>query len=349
MGGASIDRTTDRGDPSVADPWRAAIRARHRCPEAPLALALVDEIRSSYRHDAVAARARPLVEAQRLHAQSGFGIERFLEEYRLSSEEGIRLLCLAEALLRIRDDETADALIRDKIGGGDWAAHAGHSDSAWVNASTAALRVARRLIETDQQDGVVAGLLARGGEPALRTVVKVVMRLLGEQFVFGTTIEQALGRAKRQAGWRHSFDMLGEAARTDVDARRYLEAYRHAIRDLRIDLRRCRRAGASVRIDQAFGAASALRRGPARPGDVRAWRPLGRAVLRGETRWHRHRAGCRRVRAPRTLARPDQARHPLHGTCAAGAASVWRCRPTRKARDRSSPGWSISRRSSTPC
>lgn len=224
------DRTTGEADPSAADPWRGLVRANHRCPEAPLALALVGEIRSSYRHDLVSARAMPLVEAQRLQAQAGFGIERLLEEYRLSSEEGLRLLCLAEALLRIDDHHTADALIRDKIGGGDWAAHAGHSDAAWVNASTAAMRVARRLVETEREDGVVAALLARGGEPTLRAAVKLSIRLLSDQFVFATTIERALIRAKRQRGWRHSFDMLGEAARTEIDAQRYLEAYRRAIR-----------------------------------------------------------------------------------------------------------------------
>ena len=230
MGDTSIDRTINSGDLSATDPWRAAIRAHLRCPEAPLALALVAETRGGYPHDAISARAEPLIEAQRSRAQSGFGIERFLEEYRLSCEEGIRLLCLAEALLRIEDDDTASALIRDKIGGGDWAAHAGRSDARWVNASTAALRVARRLIETEPQEGAIVGLLARGGEPALRAALRVSMQLLGEQFVFGTTIEQALGRASRRSRWRHSFDMLGEAARTDVDARRYCEAYRHAIR-----------------------------------------------------------------------------------------------------------------------
>jgi RHH-type proline utilization regulon transcriptional repressor/proline dehydrogenase/delta 1-pyrroline-5-carboxylate dehydrogenase len=156
-----------------------------------------------------------------------------LQEYGLGTEEGVQLLCLAEAFLRIPDAGTAMELVRDKIAPGDWRAHLGRSSSLLVNASTRALLLTQHLLDTaSQPDSIAARLMARGGEPAVRGAVRAAMSLIGEQFVFGRNIEEALERARRESesGLLYSFDMLGEAARTAPDARRYLEAYRHAIR-----------------------------------------------------------------------------------------------------------------------
>ncbi|MDE2333276.1 MAG: bifunctional proline dehydrogenase/L-glutamate gamma-semialdehyde dehydrogenase PutA [Rhodospirillales bacterium] len=164
----------------------------------------------------------------------GGSVEGLMQEYALSSEEGVALMCLAEALLRIPDSATRDALIRDKIGGGDWRAHLGHSPSLFVNAATWGLVVTGSLTSLASETGLsgaLARLVTRGGEPLIRRGVDVAMRLLGEQFVMGETIPQALARARaREAqGFRHSYDMLGEAAATAADARRYRDAYAAAI------------------------------------------------------------------------------------------------------------------------
>jgi RHH-type proline utilization regulon transcriptional repressor/proline dehydrogenase/delta 1-pyrroline-5-carboxylate dehydrogenase len=143
-------------------------------------------------------------------------------------------MCLAEALLRIPDDETRDALIRDKIGGGDWRAHLGHSPSLFVNAATWGLLLTGRLTATSSEQGLSAALvrlIGRGGEPLIRTGVNIAMRLMGEQFVAGQTIDEALdnGRDREGQGFRHSYDMLGEAAITAEQAYHYMQAYRRAI------------------------------------------------------------------------------------------------------------------------
>ena len=164
----------------------------------------------------------------------GGSVEGLMQEYALSSEEGIALMCLAEALLRIPDTATRDALIRDKIGGGDWRAHLGHSPSLFVNAATWGLVVTGSLTSLASETGLsgaLGRLVSRGGEPLIRRGVDVAMRLLGEQFVMGETIPQALARARalEAQGFRHSYDMLGEAAATAADARRYRDAYEAAI------------------------------------------------------------------------------------------------------------------------
>ncbi len=166
--------------------------------------------------------------------RGGGGVEGLMQEYALSSEEGIALMCLAEALLRIPDTATRDALIRDKIGGGDWRAHLGHSPSLFVNAATWGLVVTGSLTSLANETGLsgaLARLVARGGEPLIRGGVDVAMRLLGEQFVMGETIPLALARARKlePRGFRHSYDMLGEAAATAADARHYRDAYEAAI------------------------------------------------------------------------------------------------------------------------
>ena len=216
--------------------FRAGIAASYRADET----AVVDRLLGTVTQDAgqsarVAARARALIEGVRARAAAG-GVEKFLQEYQLSTPEGIVLLCLAEALLRIPDAETADRLIRDKLGQADWQAHLGHSQSILVNASTWALMLTGRVVALDRLAGgaltdQLARLVARSGEPVIRTAIRAAMRILGRQFVMGRTIEEALARAApaEHVGYRHSYDMLGEAARTAADAARYLESYRHAI------------------------------------------------------------------------------------------------------------------------
>ncbi|HRI19006.1 MAG TPA: proline dehydrogenase family protein, partial [Burkholderiaceae bacterium] len=161
-------------------------------------------------------------------------VQGLLQEFALSSQEGVALMCLAEALLRIPDAATRDALIRDKIVSGNWQQHLGASPSLFVNAAAWGLLLTGKLVATHSDAGLTATLrrtLARGGEPLIRKGVDMAMRMMGEQFVTGETIEQALANArKREAqGFRYSYDMLGEAALTAADAARYHDAYEQAI------------------------------------------------------------------------------------------------------------------------
>ena len=164
------------------------------------------------------------------------GVEAFLHEYSLSTREGIMLMCLAEALLRIPDAETRDRLIRDKLSFGDWARHLGQSESLFVNASTWGLMLTGRLVRVDLEQESEAGtrftrLAQRLGEPVVRQAILQAMRVLGRHFVLGQTIETAIRRAREleQKGYRYSYDMLGEGAKTTADAERYQLAYRDAI------------------------------------------------------------------------------------------------------------------------
>ncbi len=161
-------------------------------------------------------------------------VQGLLQEFALSSQEGVALMCLAEALLRIPDAATRDALIRDKIGEGNWHEHLGRSPSLFVNAAAWGLLLTGKLVATHSDRGLTQSLkrlLARGGEPLIRKGVDMAMRMMGEQFVTGETIEQALVNSKsREAqGFRYSYDMLGEAAMTAADAHRYFLAYEKAI------------------------------------------------------------------------------------------------------------------------
>ncbi len=183
----------------------------------------------------IAARATALVEKLRADPSSDL-IESFLAEYGLSTDEGVALMCLAEAYLRVPDAPTLDALIRDKIGGANWSRHSGAAESMLINASTWALMLTGRVFreERELETRVVATLrrmVQRIGEPVVRTAVAQAMRVMGQQFVLGRTIEEAIerGQGMRENGYRYSYDMLGEAARTDADARRYARAYARAI------------------------------------------------------------------------------------------------------------------------
>ncbi|MEX0900227.1 MAG: bifunctional proline dehydrogenase/L-glutamate gamma-semialdehyde dehydrogenase PutA [Gammaproteobacteria bacterium] len=184
----------------------------------------------------IVSRAEGLVgEVRAAQADKG-GVDALMQEYDLSSQEGVVLMCVAEALLRIPDSETADKLIADKLTGGDWVAHKGASRSLFVNASTWGLMLTGRLVQLDDDvkrdpAGFVRRMMARAGEPVIRTAVRQAMRILGHQFVMGRTIDEALALAdkSKHRDYRHSYDMLGEAALTALDADRYFKAYSHAI------------------------------------------------------------------------------------------------------------------------
>jgi len=215
-------------------PLRAAITAAYRRPEPECLPPLLDAAAlTAPAAEAVSARASRLVTALRAKSRAG-GVEGLVREYALSSHEGVALMCLAEALLRIPDAATRDALIRDKVGPGDWRAHVGHSPSLFVNAATWGLVVTGKLTASVNETSLASALtrlIARSGEPVIRRGMDLAMRMMGEQFVLGQTIDEALAHgAKMEArGFRHSYDMLGEAAMTEADAARYLGEYEGAI------------------------------------------------------------------------------------------------------------------------
>jgi RHH-type proline utilization regulon transcriptional repressor/proline dehydrogenase/delta 1-pyrroline-5-carboxylate dehydrogenase len=188
----------------------------------------------------VQATAQRLVEAVRRTPAARTGIDAFMRQYDLSSQEGVILMCLAEALLRIPDDETADRLIADKIRAGDWSSHLGDSQSLFVNASTWGLMLTGRLVRLDARDlaapqGAISRVVGRMGEPVVRTAMRQAMRIMGHQFVMGRTIAEALDNSLEGGNrrFRYTFDMLGEAALTAADSGRYLESYGQAIEALR--------------------------------------------------------------------------------------------------------------------
>jgi RHH-type proline utilization regulon transcriptional repressor/proline dehydrogenase/delta 1-pyrroline-5-carboxylate dehydrogenase len=219
------------------DRLRDEIADWHRRDETEVVDTLLDAAhldRDSLTH--IAERARALVMEVRRHRIGKGGVDAFMQEYELSSQEGVVLMCLAEALLRIPDQETADRLIRDKLGHADWEKHLGNSDSVFVNASTWALMLTGRVVSLhDYREqslkSVLGRLVSRVGEPMIRQSITQGMRILGRQFVMGRSIEEALARAADDEahGYRHSFDMLGEAAHTAADAKRYFDAYHDAI------------------------------------------------------------------------------------------------------------------------
>ena len=224
----------DTNTSSRLDRLRLQIRARTVGDEAQLLRGLVDEARlDPGARRRIDASALALVRGVR--AEGGQPLmESFLAEYGLSTSEGVGLMCLAEALLRVPDAQTIDDLIRDKIEPSDWGAHLGRSSSPLVNASTWALMLTGRLLDEDAQAGPVGalrGLVRRLGEPVVRLAVAQAMKALGQQFVLGQTIGDAIrrGQPMREQGCTYSYDMLGEAARTAADAARYQQSYAQAL------------------------------------------------------------------------------------------------------------------------
>ena len=214
---------------------RLAIEKLTRAAEAECLVAIRDEARLlPDEQTRVAAYALQLVSTVRARRTRSSGVDALMREFSLSSDEGVALMCMAEALLRIPDAATRDALIRDKIGGGDWEAHLGRSPSLFVNAASWGLVLTGKLVSTHSQDSLgsaLARLIGKGGEPVIRRAVDLAMRMLGRQFVTGEKIEDAIsnGAPNRARGYRYSYDMLGEAALTKHDAQHYLDAYQHAI------------------------------------------------------------------------------------------------------------------------
>ena len=217
-----------------ASTLRRAITAAYRRDEAECLAPLLDAATlDAATKTAVRDTAFALVSTLRAN-HKGTGVEGLVQEYSLSTDEGVALMCLAEALLRIPDAPMRDALIRDKIGDGDWSAHLGGGRSLFVNAATWGLVVTGKLVGSVDDRGLGAALtrlVARAGEPVIRRGVDLAMRMMGEQFVTGETIAEALTRARRleAEGFRYSYDMLGEAAATAADAARYLADYERAI------------------------------------------------------------------------------------------------------------------------
>jgi len=192
----------------------------------------------------VQATAEALVERTRVRAADPELVQAFMRQYDLSSEEGVLLMCVAEALLRIPDQLTADKLIRDKLGDAAWEKHLGGSSSVLVNASTWGLMLTGRVVslaEDTRRDfgGAFRRLVARTGEPVIRLAVRQAMKIMGHQFVMGRTITEALERSLKgeNARYRYSFDMLGEGALTTKDASRYFQAYKDAIGAIGASLR----------------------------------------------------------------------------------------------------------------
>ncbi|PJK09804.1 bifunctional proline dehydrogenase/L-glutamate gamma-semialdehyde dehydrogenase [Lysobacteraceae bacterium NML120232] len=223
--------------PASPDPLRLAITQNWVVDETRHVQWLLEQARQPEAdRAAVRATAADLVRRVRQRAENQSTVEAFMRQYDLGSEEGVLMMCVAEALLRIPDQGTADALIRDKLGDANWRRHLGQSDSLLVNASTWGLLLTGKLVnlsDDTQRDahGAFGRLIGKMGEPLIRAAVRQAMKIMGHQFVMGRTINEALERSQKgeNAKFRYSFDMLGEGALTAADAARYLEAYRQAI------------------------------------------------------------------------------------------------------------------------
>ncbi|OZI74476.1 trifunctional transcriptional regulator/proline dehydrogenase/L-glutamate gamma-semialdehyde dehydrogenase [Bordetella genomosp. 12] len=211
---------------------RAAITAAYRRPEPECVPLLLGQARMP-QLEKIHAMAAGLVQTLR-DKRTGGGVEGLIQEFSLSSQEGVALMCLAEALLRIPDRATRDALIRDKVARGDWRSHMGGSQSLFVNAATWGLMITGKLVAVSSEQSLsraLTRLIGKGGEPLVRKGVNMAMRMMGEQFVSGQTISEALANNRKleARGFRYSYDMLGEAATTAQDADRYNAAYEQAI------------------------------------------------------------------------------------------------------------------------
>lgn len=209
---------------------RPTLSEHYRCDEEQLVKQLIPQARVDEHVEGIKTLTKKLVEKVRNARQKASGVDALMHEFSLSSEEGVALMCLAEALLRIPDKATADKLIRDKIAKGDWRSHVGNSPSLFVNAAAWGLVVTGKLVATHSESSLASSLsrlIQKGGEPLIRKGVDVAMRLLGKQFVTGETIQQAIKNGEKQfaMGYRYSYDMLGEAAFTEQDAKRYYDDY----------------------------------------------------------------------------------------------------------------------------
>jgi RHH-type proline utilization regulon transcriptional repressor/proline dehydrogenase/delta 1-pyrroline-5-carboxylate dehydrogenase len=235
------------------DALRRAISAAYLADETALVNKLLGLAALQPEHASLVVRqAAGWVERVRRLKNEQSPLDAFMQQYDLSSEEGVLLMCLAEALLRIPDDATADKLIADKLGEADWESHFGKSDSLFVNAGTWGLMLTGKIVKlapdtTSDFRRALNKLVAKSTEPVIQLAVRQAMRLMGSQFVMGRTITEALknARGRAQRAYLHSYDMLGEAALTSADAERYFQAYRNAIAAI----------GKAVREDAVFASA----------------------------------------------------------------------------------------------
>lgn len=213
---------------------RPSLSQHYRTDEQQMVQNLIEQANTDPHAQAIQALTKDLVHKVRSARKTASSVDALMHEFSLSSQEGIALMCLAEALLRIPDKATADKLIRDKISQGDWRAHIGNSPSMFVNAAAWGLLISGKVVSTHSENGLssaLSRLITKGGEPLIRRGVDMAMRLLGKQFVTGQTIEQALKNSEERCaqGFRYSYDMLGEAAFTEEDAQRYYQDYIRAI------------------------------------------------------------------------------------------------------------------------
>ena len=240
--------------PPARDALRSAISALYLADETALINKFLALAALPTEHAALVVRqAAQWVERVRTLKNDQSPLDAFMQQYDLSSEEGVLLMCLAEALLRIPDDATADKLIADKLGDADWESHFGKSDSLFVNAGTWGLMLTGKIVKlapetTGSFRSAINKLVAKSTEPVIQLAVRQAMKLMGSQFVMGRTISEALknARSKAHRAYLHSYDMLGEAALTGADAERYFKAYQDAIAAI----------GAAVRADAVFAAAA---------------------------------------------------------------------------------------------
>ncbi|MEG9499194.1 bifunctional proline dehydrogenase/L-glutamate gamma-semialdehyde dehydrogenase PutA [Mannheimia indoligenes] len=209
---------------------RPELSRHYRFDEQTLVQNLLEQARCDEHADSIKKLTTQLVGKVRTARKKASGVDALMHEFSLSSQEGVALMCLAEALLRIPDKATADKLIRDKIAKGDWRSHTGNSPSLFVNAAAWGLVITGKLVSTHSESSLssaLSRLISKGGEPLIRKGVDVAMRMLGKQFVTGETIQEAIknGEKRFAMGYRYSYDMLGEAAFTAEDAKRYYADY----------------------------------------------------------------------------------------------------------------------------
>ncbi|MAM88125.1 bifunctional proline dehydrogenase/L-glutamate gamma-semialdehyde dehydrogenase PutA [Allohahella sp. A8] len=242
--------------------WHTIV-AHYDVDEAACVSELIDTLDTSPKQFAtIQSAAEALVKNVRAQDSSIHMVDALLQEYSLDTQEGVLLMCLAEALMRIPDKATADALIKDRLSTADWQKHVGHSGSTLVNASTWGLLLTGKVVKLDSNiedspSGVLSRLVKKSGEPVIRGAMNQAMKIMGKQFVLGRTIEEALdnSRKPRKQGYTYSFDMLGEAAMTAHDAKRYLQSYQHAIQAAGRD--NAKNSGDAESINKAAGSAYA--------------------------------------------------------------------------------------------
>ncbi len=238
MSGFDVSTLFDTASKSPAE-WYQAIEQQYAVDEDSYMAQLVElaEPNDDIRHQ-TEVRARRIVEAIRAEGDVAHAVDKLLQEYSLDNEEGVILMCLAEALMRVPDAETADALIRDKLSAAAWDEHMGRSDSLLVNASTWGLMLTGKVTGISNREtspgNLLSGLIQRAGEPVIRAAMNQAMKIMGKQFVLGRSITEAIKNSKsyRAKGYTYSFDMLGEAAFTDHDAERYFNSYMDAVKAL---------------------------------------------------------------------------------------------------------------------